>query len=109
MADYFGRGPALPDFADARSAYIYEKLEKGAGQVLAAHQRIEKHPNVADRLRILGLTYEDKRKHGALQAADILAYEVQKDHVNTLRGKPRPTLPASAAGDGGTCSLRRLR
>lgn len=61
------------------AAIIYEDVGKGAGALLDTFQRMNARPTLKESLHVGSLSYQPKEKFGALQAADILAYEFWKD------------------------------
>ncbi len=63
---------------EARAAYVMEAGALGASEVLRVFQQNMRDPEQRERLRLLSLRFEDKRKYLPLQAADILAYELYK-------------------------------
>lgn len=72
-------------------AYIFEAGAEGHGQIDKLW-----HDNYADEaqrieLRLLSLAFEDKRRVLALQAADMLAYELHKHLPRHLGLEDRPT------------------
>ena len=64
---------------DVRTAFVYEEVSKGSGPALATYNVIKRLPEVRDSWRFVSLAYQPKEKFGALQGADILAYELYKD------------------------------
>lgn len=64
------------------ATHVLEDGARGKGEVLAAYEALTEIPNGKDSTRILSLRFEDKRNFVPLQAADILAYELYKEHPN---------------------------
>lgn len=58
--------------------YTFEAGDEGAGQVVRIFQDNYRDDNTRRELRLDSIHLEDKRKFPALQAADILAYELAK-------------------------------
>lgn len=56
--------------------YVFETGDVGRGQVEKLFRYNQMNPEQAALLHVGGLRFEDKRKFGSLQAADILAYEL---------------------------------
>ena len=61
---------------DGRVAYVFESGTAGFGQVAKVFQYNEQNAEEKERLHLLSLRFENKREFVALQAADILAYEL---------------------------------
>jgi hypothetical protein len=72
-------------------AYIYELGAVGSGQVLKVFEMNRNDPIEAERLRLDSLMFQDKRKFVALQAADILAYELYRHYPRQMGLEKRPT------------------
>ncbi|HYP25074.1 MAG TPA: DUF3800 domain-containing protein [Blastocatellia bacterium] len=67
-------------------------FEDGAhhkGQLLTAFDLIKKHPKLNRPYRVSSLTFLDKRKHPALQAADILAYATYRRGLVSFGGEAK--------------------
>lgn len=72
------------------TALIYEEVGKGAGALLETYQRIAGEASIKKSLHVVSLSYQSKKNFGALQAADILAYELWKDIPRSLGVGQRP-------------------
>ena len=68
------------------AAVIYEEIGKGAGALRDTYQRLVASPTIRGELHVAALSYQPKKEFGALQAADILAYELWKD-IPRARGE----------------------
>ena len=64
------------------ATHVLEDGARGKGEVLAAYEALTEIPDGKASTRILSLRFEDKRNFVPLQAADILAYELYKEHPN---------------------------
>ena len=63
------------------NAWINYTLEDGAegkGQILHSYENVKKDPIRTESFRLLGISFQDKRKFLPLQAADFIAYEIFK-------------------------------
>jgi hypothetical protein len=77
---------------NAKIAYVFERGVKGRGQVMKVFDHACDSPELRASHRLLSLKYEDKRDFVALQAADILAYELYRHlpiQLNELPEMPR--------------------
>ncbi len=72
---------------DAWAAYVMEDGARGKGEVLKAYDLMK--GLYGDSARMLSIKFEGKRNFVPLQAADILAYELFKQHSNQV-GKREP-------------------
>lgn len=72
-------------------AYVMEQGAVGAGQTLKFFQDNYADDNQRRSLRLLSLSFEDKRRFTPLQAADLLAYELHKHLPRQLGQEKRPT------------------
>jgi hypothetical protein len=83
-------------------AYVLESGALGAGEILRQFQENINDPITKDYLRLLSLSFGDKRELVPLQAADILAYELYK-HLPRQEGAvlqlPRNNLRMLRFGD----------
>jgi len=59
-------------------AYVFESGAPGYGQVLKVFRWNEQSPGDKEQMRLLSLSFQNKREFCPLQAADILAYELYK-------------------------------
>jgi hypothetical protein len=82
--------PPLDSDFDLRSAYIFEDRQTGKGPIRDVSDIINANPTLKDSMHMLHeVNFLPKRDFGALQAADMLAFETQKYAVNLLDPKPR--------------------
>lgn len=80
---------ALP--GDPHIAYTFESGAQGVGQVAKLFQDNYTDVNSRRDLRLLSLTFADKRDMAPLQAADLLAYELYKHLPRQLGQDKHPT------------------
>ncbi len=97
-------------------AYVFESGDVGAGQALKLFQVNKADPKQEKRLHLLSIRFEDKRQFVALQAADILAYELYQHFPRQLGLNPRPPrrynlnqLAANRSWDWRYMSRERMR
>lgn len=77
---------------NAKIAYVFERGVKGRGQVMKVFDQACDDRETRERHMLQSLKYEDKRDFVALQAADILAYELYRHlpiQLNEVDGIPR--------------------
>ena len=74
---------------DVRNAFVYETVTKGSGPILATYEVLNRIPELKDSWRFVSLDYQRKQDFGALQGADILAYEMYKDLPRVQAESPR--------------------
>ena len=97
-------------------AYVFESGDVGFGQALKLFQANKADPKQEESLHLLSLRFEDKRQFVALQAADILAYELYQHFPRQLGLDPREPrrynlrqLAANRAWDWRFMSRERMR
>ncbi len=97
-------------------AYVFERGDVGAGQAQNLFEANKADPRQEERLHLLSLRFQDKRQVGALQAADILAYELYQHFPRQLGLEPREPrrynlrqLAANRAWDWRYMSRERMR
>jgi hypothetical protein len=105
-----------PEGTPFQIAYVFESGDVGAGQALKLFQANKADPKQEERLHLLSLRFEDKRQFVALQAADILAYELYQHFPRQLGLSPREPrrynlrqLAANQAWDWRYMSRERMR
>ncbi|MEP7378375.1 MAG: hypothetical protein ABI725_02315 [Chloroflexota bacterium] len=70
-------------------SYVFESGDKGRGQVAKLYKANKMDPPQVEKWHLGSLSFEDKRRFGALQAADILAYELYQHFPRQLGQDPR--------------------
>jgi hypothetical protein len=80
-----------PLIGDPSVAYVFEQGAVGATQIFKVFQDVMADDNRRRDLRVLSITFEDKRDFPPLQAADLLAYELHKQLPRQLGTETRPT------------------
>ena len=105
-----------PEGSPFQVAYVLEKGDLGAGQVMKLFQANMMDEKSAAREHLLSFRIEDKRKFVALQAADILAYELYQNFPRQMGTNSRPPrrynlnqLAANASWDWRFMSRERMR
>lgn len=68
---------------EAWATHILESGANGTGEILSAYDFLVKI-DATELTRMVSLRFEDKRLFVPLQAADILAYEMYKEHSNQV-------------------------
>lgn len=79
-----------PDLLDFPTAFVYDEVGKGRGALQETYERIASVGSIKQDLHVVSLSYQSKRNLAALQAADILAYELWKDIPRSLGLSQRP-------------------
>jgi hypothetical protein len=105
-----------PEGSPFEIAYLFESGDAGVGQVMKLFQANMMDPDQAAKLHLLSFRIEDKRKFVALQAADILAYELYQDFPRQMGTSPLPRrrynltqLAANRSWDWRYVSRERMR
>ena len=70
-------------------SYIFEDGARGKGEFLKMYEALPTFPGGKEGLHVLSLRFEDKRCFVPLQAADILAYELNLDRVRQFQPENR--------------------
>ena len=78
-----------PEGSPFQIAYVFESGDLGVGQVMKLFQANLMDEKSAARFHLLSFRIEDKRKFVALQAADILAYELYQHFPRQMGTNPR--------------------
>jgi len=71
----------------ASVAFVFEAGDEGAAELITQLQEEKRSGSFAK--RIMSLSFEDKREYGALQAADLAAYETTRQLVRTIGAEER--------------------
>ena len=71
-------------------AYVFETGARGSGQVHKAFTWLEQNPGSKAEMRLLALSFQNKREYCPLQAADILAYELYLYFPKSVKKSGRP-------------------
>ena len=79
-----------PEGTPFQIAYVFESGDLGVGQIMKLVQANLMDEEQAAKLHLLSFRIEDKRKFVALQAADILAYELYQHFPRQMGIDPRP-------------------
>lgn len=115
-ASHFVEESLKPDGTPFEIAYVFESGDLGVGQVMKLVQANLMDADQAARMHLLSFCTEDKRKFVALQAADILAYELYQDFPRQMGTDSRPRrrynieqLAANESWDWRYMSRERMR
>jgi len=105
-----------PEGTPFQIAYVFESGDLGVGQLLKLFQANQMDEEQAAKFHLLSFRVEDKRKFVALQAADILAYELYQHFPRQMGTDPRPPrrynlnqLAANKSWDWRYMSRERMR
>lgn len=79
-----------PEGTPFEVAYVFESGDQGVGQVQKLFQANRMDVQQAAELHLASLRVENKREFVALQAADILAYELYQHFPRQMGTDPRP-------------------
>lgn len=116
QARHFVEESLKPEGSPFEIAYVFESGDVGVGQVMKLVQANLLDADQAAKMHLLSFRIEDKRKFVALQAADILAYELYQDFPRQMGTSPRPRrrynieqLAANKSWDWRYMSRERMR